>query len=82
MDRVKTHHVRWDTPMRRTARLLRAVCGEVVPRAEWSTEPSCRACREWLREYDALVIDPDGSMVGVDRWRPNEGVLDDQDQDD
>jgi hypothetical protein len=54
---VTTHYVRWDQPLRRTAKQLRAVCGETVPRAEWSGEPTCLECKEWVEEYDRLVLD-------------------------
>jgi hypothetical protein len=54
---VPTHYVRWDQPRRRTAKQLRAVCGEPVPRKLWSGEPTCLDCKAWVEEYEHLVLD-------------------------
>src|SRR5262245_36231976 len=71
-----THYVRGDMPGGERARLMRAVCGEVAPRSDWSPQPTCPECRAWLEEYDGLALDRDeGSRAGTDRRGPHEEAL-------
>jgi hypothetical protein len=53
----RTHFVPWDTPLRRVAKHLRAVCTQTVPREQWSDTPTCPECREWLEEYDRAALE-------------------------
>lgn len=51
------HYVRYDAPGA-DGRYARAVCGQGVnPKKEHAAEPTCPACIEWLREFEALDID-------------------------
>ena len=50
------HYVRWDQPGAH-GRLAMAVCGRFVnPKREHAAEPTCPACRTWLREFEALNL--------------------------
>ena len=67
-----THYVRWDQPLFRKAKVLRAVCGIEAPRATWSPTPTCPSCAEWVQEYDRVAVRGAWQM---DRKRDHEGRL-------